>query len=113
MTVISILFGPLIRNIDTIADGDFYIQAVAVDKKHGGSGIGSALMDLIENHAKAGGSSRVVLDVSAKNKGAFRLYRKRGMVIDSRWPRRIAIPGLTIYRMAKALEVPAVDTGED
>ena len=103
MRVLSKIFRPLFRVIETVPDGDFYIQAVAVDKAHGGTGIGSALMDLIEERAIAEGSIRIVLDVSGKNRGALRLYERRGMIVESRWPRRVAIPGLTIFRMTKAL----------
>jgi ribosomal protein S18 acetylase RimI-like enzyme len=103
MMVISILFAPLLRIIDTIADGDFYIQAVAVDKELDGEGVGSALMDSIEDRAFASGSVRLVLDVSAKNEGACRLYERRGMTVESQWPKRIAIPGVRFLRMTKAL----------
>ncbi|WP_372682105.1 hypothetical protein, partial [Desulfosarcina sp.] len=33
MMVVSILFAPLLQIIDTIADDDFYLQAIAVDKE--------------------------------------------------------------------------------
>jgi ribosomal protein S18 acetylase RimI-like enzyme len=103
MMVISTLFAPLLRIIDTIADGDFYLQAIAVEKGLDGKGIGSALMDSIEDRAIASESARLVLDVSAKNEGARRLYERRGMTIESRWPKRMSIPGLTFYRMTKML----------
>ena len=101
MIVISILFAPLLRIIDTIADGDFYLQAIAVEKEHHGKGVGTALMDSIEDKAIASGSARIVLDVTAKNEGARRLYEHRGWIVDSQWPRRISIPGLRFLRMTK------------
>ena len=55
MMVVSTLFAPLFRIIDTIADSDFYIQAMAVDKELRGEGVGSALMDFVEDHARAYG----------------------------------------------------------
>jgi len=103
MAVISLMFGPLFRIINTIADGDFYIQAVAVDREHEGTGVGSALMDMIEHQAAAGGSTRIVLDVSAGNEVAGKLYERRGMIVESRWPKYIAMPGLKFLRMTKAL----------
>jgi ribosomal protein S18 acetylase RimI-like enzyme len=103
MIVISILFAPMLRIIDTIADGDFYLQAIAVEKEHQGKGVGTALMDSIEGKANASGSARIVLDVSAKNVGARRLYEHRGWFVDSQWPRRIAIPGFRFLRMTKTL----------
>jgi ribosomal protein S18 acetylase RimI-like enzyme len=101
MIVVSILFAPLLRIIDTIADGDFYLQAIAVDKEHDGKGVNTALMDSIEDKAIASGSARIVLDVSAKNEGARRLYEHRGWTVESLWPKRMAIPGLRFFRMTK------------
>ena len=103
MMVVSTLFAPLFRIIDTIADSDFYIQAMAVDKELRGEGVGSALMDFVENHARAYGSTRLSLDVSAGNKGARKLYEHRGMTVESQWPKRLAIPGVKFFRMVKAL----------
>ena len=103
MMVVATLFAPLFRIIDTIADSDFYIQAMAVDKELRGEGIGSALMDFIEDHARGCGSIRLSLDVSAGNKGAHKLYEHRGMTVESQWPKRFALPGLKFFRMVKSL----------
>jgi ribosomal protein S18 acetylase RimI-like enzyme len=103
MTVISVLFAPLLRMIDTIADSDFYLQAIAVDKGGCGRGVGTALMESIEEKAAVSGAARIVLDVSAKNENARRLYEQRGWTVESRWPKRLAIPGLRFNRMTKAL----------
>ena len=103
LMVVSTLFAPLFRIIDTIADSDFYIQAMAVDKELRGDGVGSALMDFVEDHARANGSTRLSLDVSAGNKGAHKLYEHCGMIIESQWPKRLKIPGLRFFRMVKAL----------
>ena len=101
MVVISILFAPLMRIIDTMADGDFYLHAIAVDKGLEGKGIGSVLLDSIEGRAIASGSARLALDVSAKNERARSLYEHRGMTIESQWPKRLPISGLRFYRMIK------------
>lgn len=103
MIFVSLLFAPLLRIIDTIADGDFYLQAIAVDTERRGDGVGSALMDSIEDVARSGGSTRISLDVSASNEGARRFYERRGMTIESQWPKRLAIPGLRFFRMTKVL----------
>jgi ribosomal protein S18 acetylase RimI-like enzyme len=84
MRIVLILFAPLMRIIDSIADGDFYLQAIAVDKE-------------------LRGSTRLSLDVSAKNEGARRFYERRGMAVTSQWPKRLPIPGLRFYRMTKTL----------
>jgi ribosomal protein S18 acetylase RimI-like enzyme len=103
MMVVSTLFAPLFRIIDTIADRDFYIQAMAVEKELRGEGVGSALMDFVEDHARAVGSTRISLDVSAGNENALKLYERRGMTVESQWPKRLSIPGLKFFRMVKAL----------
>ncbi len=41
MKIELILFAPLMRIIDSIADGNFYLQAIAVDKELRGDGVGS------------------------------------------------------------------------
>jgi len=103
MMVISTLLAPLMRIVDTIADDDFYILAIAVDRELRGEGVGSALMDLIEDQAVASGSARLALDVSASNESARKLYEFRGMNVESQWPKRLVIPGLRFLRFTKAL----------
>ena len=100
---IAILCAPLMRILDTLADGDFYLQAIAIDTELRGEGVGSALMDSMEDRARASGSNRLSLDVSAKNEGARRLYGRRGMSVESQWPKRLVIPGLRLLRMTKTL----------
>jgi len=103
MRGVLIVFAPLMRIIDYVADGAFYLQAIAVDKELRGQRVGSVLMDAFEQQARASGSTRLALDVSAKNEGARRFYERRGMTIESQWPKRLPLPGLRFYRMTKAL----------
>jgi ribosomal protein S18 acetylase RimI-like enzyme len=103
MTVVKILCAPMLRIIETIADGDFYLLAMAIDKSFRVKGVGSALMTYIEERARTNGSTRLSLDVSANNKHALQLYEKWGMAIESQWPKRLPLPGLKFYRMAKFL----------
>ena len=103
MRIVLILFAPLIRITDSIADGDFYLQFIAVDKALRGDGVGSVLMDSFEERARASGSTRLSLDVSAKNEAACRFYERRGWNVESQWPKRLAIPGSKFYRMTKGL----------
>ena len=102
MTAVKILCAPLLRILKTIADGDFYLLAIAIDKELRGEGVGSALMNSIEERARASGSTRLSLDVSAKNEGARRLYERRGMTIESQWPKRLVIPGVRLLRVSVA-----------
>ena len=105
MRIVRVLFAPIMRVIDSIADDDFYVQAIAVDTVLRGEGVGSMLMDASEQRARAGGSTRLSLDVSAKNKEARRFYEHRGMKVESQWPKRLALPSLKFYRMTKVLRV--------
>ena len=104
MITVATLFAPLLRVIDTVPDGDFYLQAVAVDPALRGEGVGTLLIDWIEEHALCSGSARLTLDVAGSNEGAQRLYERRGMTVESRWPRRFALPGLKLLRMTKELD---------
>ncbi|MCP4201637.1 MAG: GNAT family N-acetyltransferase, partial [bacterium] len=101
--VVLALCGPLLRRIGTVGGGEFYLQAIAVDEELRGEGVGTALMDWIEDRAAASGSVRLTLDVSAGNERARRIYDRRGMVVISRWPKRLALPGLRFVRMTKPL----------
>ena len=101
--VVGALCAPLLRILDSLADGDFYLVSIAVDKELRGEGVGSRLIDSIEDRARASGSPRLSLDVSAKNEGARRLYEHRGMAVESQWPKRLPIPGLKLLRMTKTL----------
>jgi len=71
--VVGSLCAPLLRILDSLADGDFYLLSIAVDKELRGEGVGSRLIDSLEGRARASGSKRLCLDVSAKNEGAYRL----------------------------------------
>ena len=39
MRIVLILFAPMMRIIDSIADGDFYLGTIAVDKELRGEGV--------------------------------------------------------------------------
>ncbi len=104
MRIVRMLLAPMMRIADSIVDSDFYIHHIAVDNELRGDGVGSILMDSSEERARVSGSTRLSLDVSAKNEGARRFYERRGMSIESQWPKRLAIPGIKFYRMTKGLE---------
>ena len=103
MRAVATLCAPLLRIIDTITDGDFYLPAIAIDKELRGQGIGSALIDAIEDQARTGGSTRLALDVSAKNQAARKFYDRHGLTVESQWPKRVVIPGIRLLRMTKPL----------
>ena len=103
MKVVKILCAPLMRILETVAEGDFYLLSIAVDRELRGEGVGSMLMDAVEDRARASGATRLSLDVSARNEGARRLYERRGMTVESQWPKRLVIPGVKLLRMTKTL----------
>jgi len=94
---------PLIRFLETLDDGDFYLLALAVDPEYRGEGVGSRLMDFVEDCARAAGAERVCLDVSTKNRGARRLYERRGMTVQPETPTFLRIPVPLLARMSKRL----------
>lgn len=103
MTTIGFLLAPLFRILDTMGDDDYYLQAVAVDENARGQGLGTLLMDTIEERGRASHATRLSLHVSATNELARRLYERRGMEIESQWPKRLAIPGIRFFYMTKTL----------
>ncbi len=103
MKIVNILFSPMLQILKTIAAGDYYLLSMVVENEFRGKGIGTTLIDSIEERARTNGSIRLSLDVSAKNEEARRLYLHRGMNIESQWPKRIPIPGMKFYRMVKLL----------
>jgi len=102
MKAVRMLCAPLWRLLNTLVDDAFYLQAIAVDKELRGKGVGSTLIDSIEERARSVGSTRLSLDVSAKNEGARRLYERRGMTVESGWPNLMFMPRLLV-RMTKLL----------
>ena len=63
MMVVKTLFASMMRILNTIDEGDFYLLSIATDEALRGAGIGSALMDAMEERAVASGSVRLALDV--------------------------------------------------
>jgi ribosomal protein S18 acetylase RimI-like enzyme len=99
---VRILCAPLLRILTSIPDDGFYLLAVAVDDEARGRGVGSCLMDFVEERARHNGSGRLCLDVAVKNEGARRLYERRGMSAEARWPKLRLMPPLFV-RMTKEL----------
>lgn len=103
MAVIAFLGRPVLRFLDHVSNGDFYLQAVAVDDDQRGQGIGSLLIDHMEATARAEGCSRIVLDVAADNDGARRLYESRGMTVEAESRHPPFMPNMRALRMVKPL----------
>jgi ribosomal protein S18 acetylase RimI-like enzyme len=101
--ILGFLFSPMLRILDSVADEDFYLLSLAVDPEQRGRGVGSTLVQAMEERARAAASRRLSLDVAAKNKGAQRLYGRHGLKTYAKWPKHINIGSLSLYRMAKPL----------
>lgn len=101
--IVRFLMGPMIRVLDTVPDGDFYLLSLAIDGDHRGQGIGSALMEAMAQRALGIGAKRFALDVAVKNEGARRLYERHGLAVESKWPKRLNLGSLGLLRMAKPL----------
>ncbi len=99
----SFLMRPVFRIMSSVTDDDFYLQGIAVDPKLRGRGVGSMLLEDVEQRAQRSGSSSLSLDVARKNTGAQALYARRGMLQSSQWPRNGPVPPLFI-RMTKPIE---------
>jgi len=102
MKTMRVLFAPLWRILENVAEDEFYLQAIAVDPECRGLGIGWLLMEDIERCARASGATRMCLHVAVKNDTARRLYARQGMVDESEWPSPRFIPSVFVH-MSKDL----------
>ena len=92
-----------LRLLGSHPDGDFYIQALAVHSDLRGRGIGAALMEHAEERARSCGSTRLSLDVVARNSGARRFYGRRGLRVEPGWRETLRVPRFVV-RMTKPLQ---------
>ena len=103
IAAVSLIARPMLRFLEHVPDGDFYLQAVAVDDDQRGNGIGSLLIDHIEAQARAEGCARLVLDVAAGNPNARRLYERIGMTVEAESPHPPFMTDMRAFRMVKPL----------
>ncbi|AOH53113.1 hypothetical protein ABE28_002025 [Peribacillus muralis] len=91
--------------IDKEAEADdFYLDTISVDPNYQGKGIGSALIQYVEEYAKQKGYSRVSLVVENVNEGASRLYNKLGY----KELKTVTISGYDFGYLIKQIEEPPV-----
>ena len=102
MRVVEVVLAPVMQLNDSIEDGDYYLQFIAVEEARRVGGVGSVLMDCLEEQARASGSTRLSLDVSTSNDVARRFYERRGWRVESAWPPARYLPSLS-FRMTKPL----------
>ena len=68
---------PLVE-LEAMAPGSWYVNAVAVSADHRRRGIGTMLMDHAVKLARQTGATQISLIVAEENRGAVELYRKLG-----------------------------------
>jgi ribosomal protein S18 acetylase RimI-like enzyme len=83
---------------------DFYLDTVSVDPNFQGRGIGSALIQYVEEYAKNKGYPRISLVVENENVAANRLYGRLGYIEM----KTISISGHEFRYMVKEIEEPPV-----
>jgi len=71
--------------LEALAPGSWYINAIATYREHRGKGVATALLKTSEELAFTARTKTMSLIVASENKGAKRLYEKAGyQVIDKR-----------------------------
>ena len=66
-------------------------------------GIGSVLIEHVEDAARVAGSRRLALDVATDNGDAQRLYERLGMTVEATSPKAALLAGPAVRRMTKPL----------
>ena len=89
--------------IAIVPSDDYYIRALAVDPDQRGHGIGTLLLNVLTEAARASGCQRLALDVAATNKGARRLYERMGLVQEAESARFFGLPNTNVLRMVSDL----------
>jgi ribosomal protein S18 acetylase RimI-like enzyme len=102
ITLILTMIAPMMRFLHTYDNGDFYVEFLAVNEACRGQGIGSTLMQAVEDRARECGATQLAIDVARRNKVAQRLYERIGFTAIRQWPKtRLVRPN--ILRMIKPL----------
>ncbi|MGB5167121.1 MAG: GNAT family N-acetyltransferase [Acidimicrobiia bacterium] len=89
--------------IANVPSDDYYIRALAIDPDQRGHGIGTLLLNVLTEAARASGCQRLALDVAATNKGARRLYERVGLVQEAESARFFGLPNTNVLRMVSDL----------
>lgn len=85
-----------------ITEGDSYLAHIAVYPKFRSLGLGTKLLEVLEEEARAAGSKRMVLDAETDNEKAIQLYERLGYTIERKSPiLRIRDKGFEFFKMSK------------
>lgn len=83
LDAVSPILRPLIE-LESIAPGSWYVNAIATYEQFRGRGVGNALMDAAERRAQSKGARELSLIVASRNTGAYAMYRHRGYAESAR-----------------------------
>jgi len=72
--------------LEAMAPGSWYVNAIATYQEHRGKGIASALLATSEKFAVAAGTQTMSLIVASENEGAKRLYEHKGYCVIEKRP---------------------------
>ncbi|MGC8873130.1 MAG: GNAT family N-acetyltransferase [Chloroflexia bacterium] len=89
-----------------------YVSDVAVAPGARGRGIGTCMLQKAEEIARSWGKRALVLDVSARNEGAIRLYRRLGYRLERRrtaWLAGLLLGEARWLRLRKELPATVLD----
>lgn len=90
------------REVAHEGEGEFRMLAVTPQAR--GAGIGAALLDLVVEHFRREGASRVVMSTLPRMRDAHRIYERAGFV---RLPERDWSPAPDVHLIAYRLELGA------
>lgn len=93
--------GTMINELLTARVGinDYYLSNIAVDPAFRGRGIGSFILTNAIKVAEDKGYTRVILDVTMDNEGAFRWYKKFGFNVYGKKEPKLIFKGEGTYNM--------------
>ena len=92
------------RILVQIEEGDSYLAHIATYPEFRSRGLGTRLMEAVEQEARTAGSRRVVLDVETDNRRAIELYERLAYRVESKSPvLQIGRHRFEFYKMVKDL----------
>ena len=95
---------PLLLKLNSVVGilnrGEYYISNIAVYPEYRGMGIGTTLLNFIEE-TKSKNIKNLTLDVETKNEGAIRLYKRLGFIISGKLSTKLKGITFEFFRMEK------------
>lgn len=76
---------PLVE-LEQAVPGSYYINMLACFPRYRGQGIGTALMNIVDDQARRHGCTLASIEVFSENDGAVRLYQRLGYTIADKRP---------------------------